>query len=78
MQLAAEVGHTQKPWLAMGHMLRGREGKDFPCLLQRHQKTMACDLDRQPVASGRVLSHSLQTLCQPMLQGPEGFFIGHL
>ncbi len=62
----------------MGHVLSGREREDFTRLLQRHQETMAGDLDREPVSCRRLIPHGLQTLCQTLLQGPEGFFVGHL
>ena len=39
---------------------------------------MPSDFDREPVSGRRLIPHGLQTLCQTLLQGPEGFFVGHL
>ena len=77
VQLAAQVGDTQKPGLRVRHRQQGTDGKDFAGRGQRHEQAMTTTFDRQPGALPRLGASSLQPLGKAVLQLAQRFAVGH-
>jgi len=76
-QMASQVGHAEKPAVAVRHREHRRQGKDFARLAKREQEAVPAAFDRQPGLPAALGSRRLQAVGQAALEFTQGLFVGH-